>query len=203
MFFQAIGVAALGKPVLALGIIASAFGAAGSLDNVEHRTPNLPGRETATPQTTHSFEALLSECVARYKRSATNTKEACDLAIAASGLSADAFAAKYRSLLVPPAQKTEKPAPREDGDPKAHDHTEADDRADAQHSRPKGQGVRREVRGTQDTEDKRTRDFRSGAQRFQPDLQDRARVEGLSEAPPRVRALRSRLQLRAGGTTRR
>ncbi len=111
MFFQAIGVAALGKPVLALGIIASAFGAAGSLDNVEHRTPNLPGRETATPQTTRSFEALLSECVSRYKRGATNTKEACDLAIAASGLSADAFAAKYRSLLVPPAQKTEKPAP--------------------------------------------------------------------------------------------
>src|SRR5438045_5427896 len=106
MFFQAIGVAALGKPVLALGIIASAFGAAGNLDNVEHRTPNLPGRETATPQTTRSFEALLSECVSRYKRGATNTKEACDLAIAASGLSADAFAAKYRSLLVPPGQKT-------------------------------------------------------------------------------------------------
>ena len=112
MFFQAIGVAALGKPVLALGIIASAFGAAGSFDNVEHRTPNLPGRETATPQTTRSFDALLSECVSRYKRGATNTKEACDLAIAASGLSADDFAAKYRSLLVPPAKKPRNPRRR-------------------------------------------------------------------------------------------
>src|SRR5438067_2957069 len=111
MFLHVLGVAALGKPVLALGIVASAYGAAGSLAHVEHRTPNLPARESAAPQTTRSFDALLSECVARYKRGATNTKEACDLAIAASGLSADAFSAKYRSLLVPPAQKTEKPAP--------------------------------------------------------------------------------------------
>jgi hypothetical protein len=110
MFFHVFGVAALGKPVLALGIIASAYGAAGSFDYAEHRTPNLPARETASSQATLSFDALLGECVSRYKRGASNTKEACDLAIAASGLSADAFAAKYRSLLVPP-QKTEKPAP--------------------------------------------------------------------------------------------
>ena len=64
----------------------------------------------AKPQTTTSFEALLRECVARYKRGATNTKEACDRAIAASGLSTDAFVAKYRSLLVPPT-KTETPKP--------------------------------------------------------------------------------------------
>jgi len=111
MFLHVLGVAALGKPVLALGIIASAYGAAGSLAYAESRTPNLPARESARPQTTLSFDALLSECVSRYKRGASNTKEACDLAIAASGLSADAFAAKYRALLVPPAQKTEKPAP--------------------------------------------------------------------------------------------
>ena len=110
MFFQAIGVAALGKPVIALGIIASAFGAAGSLDNVEHRTPNLPAVETARPQTNRSFDALLSECVSRYKRGATNTKEACERAIAASGLSTEAFVTKYRSLLVPPV-KTETPKP--------------------------------------------------------------------------------------------
>lgn len=63
-----------------------------------------------TVPTKTSFEALLSECVARYKRGATNTKEACDRAIAASGLTTDAFVAKYRSLLVPPA-KTETPKP--------------------------------------------------------------------------------------------
>jgi hypothetical protein len=110
MFFQVIGAATLGKPVLALGIIASAYGAAGSFDQAEHHTTTPPARETARPETTVSFDALLSECVARYKRGATNTKEACDKAIGASGLSADAFAAKYRSLLVPPAAKTEKPA---------------------------------------------------------------------------------------------
>src|SRR6266550_3247601 len=110
MFLHIFGVAALGKPVLALGIIASAYGAAGSLSYAEHRTPNLPARETATPQATPSFDALLSECVSRYKRGATNTKDACDRAIAASGLSTEAFFAKYRSLLVPPA-RTESPKP--------------------------------------------------------------------------------------------
>jgi hypothetical protein len=111
MFFHVIGFATLGKPVLALGIIASAYSAAGTFDQAEHRTTTPPARETARPQTTASFDALLSECVSRYKRGATNTKEACDMAIAASGLSADAFAAKYRSLLVPPTSKSEKPAP--------------------------------------------------------------------------------------------
>src|SRR5207237_3126502 len=78
----------------------------------EKPAPTSAPRTTKTaPPTTVSFEALLSECVARYKRGATNTKEACDKAIAASGLTADSFAAKYRSLLVPPALKTEKPAP--------------------------------------------------------------------------------------------
>jgi len=109
MFLHVFGVATLGKPVLALGIIASAYGAGTALARSEHRVPNPPAHEIAT--TTRSFDALLSECVARYKRGATNTKEACDKAIAASGLSADAFAARYRSLLVPPAPKTEKPAP--------------------------------------------------------------------------------------------
>ena len=109
MFLHMFGVAALGKPVLALGIIASAYGAGTAVATSEHRVPNPPAHEVAT--TTRSFEALLSECVARYKRGATNTKEACDKAIAASGLTTDAFAARYRSLLVPPTPKTEKPAP--------------------------------------------------------------------------------------------
>ena len=123
MFLHMFGVATLGKPALALGIIASAYGAGTALATSEYRAPNPPARETARPQTTPkptpaavtatttlSFDALLSECVARYKRGATNTKEACDRAIAASGLSTDAFVAKYRSLLVPPA-KTEAPKP--------------------------------------------------------------------------------------------
>jgi len=109
MFLHMFGVATLGKPALALGIIASAYGAGNAIATSEHRVGNPPAHEIAT--TTRSFEALLSECVARYKRGATNTKEACDKAIAASGLTADAFAATYRSLLTPPAPKTEKPAP--------------------------------------------------------------------------------------------
>ena len=129
MFLHMFGVAALGKPALALGIIASAYGAGNALATSEHRVPNPPAHEIAT--TTRSFEALLSECVARYKRGATNTKEACDKAIAASGLTADAFAATYRSLLVPPTKSaTAKPtatpkattAPKLDtSDPKVKD----------------------------------------------------------------------------------
>ena len=130
MFWYLFRVATLGKGALALSIVASAYGA-GSLEMPESRIPKPSAHveaahETPRPQTTSlpapktekpapmakpetstvSFEALLSECVARYKRGATNTKEACDRAIAASGLSTDAFVAKYRSLLVPPT-KTE------------------------------------------------------------------------------------------------
>ncbi|TMF60970.1 MAG: hypothetical protein E6I14_09795 [Chloroflexi bacterium] len=50
------------------------------------------------------------EARARYKRGATNTKEACDRAIAASGLSTEAFVAKYRSLLIAPT-KSDAPKP--------------------------------------------------------------------------------------------
>jgi hypothetical protein len=124
MFSQLLSVATLGKGALALSVVASAYSGAG-VEKTEYRTPSLPAHETTRPQTTPKptpaaerptttalpFDALLSECVSRYKRGATNTKEACDRAIAASGLSADAFFAKYRSLLVPPAPKTEKPAP--------------------------------------------------------------------------------------------
>jgi hypothetical protein len=131
MFLHALGVATFGTPAIALGILASAFGAGGS-DQPEYRPTTPPARETARPHTTSpapvitprttktpapataatsvTFEALLSECVARYKRAAPNTKEACDRAIAASGLTTNAFLAKYRSLLVPPA-KTETPKP--------------------------------------------------------------------------------------------
>ena len=79
--------------------------------------PKKPETTTAKaePKTTTSFEALLGECVARYQRAADNTKEACERAIAASGLTTEAFAAKYRSLLVPSTTKprtteTQKPA---------------------------------------------------------------------------------------------
>src|SRR5205809_1365652 len=122
MFWHFFAVATLGKPAIALAIIASAYGAGSALVSSEYRTPNPSAHGTARPQTSPkptpaavpttaalSFDALLSECVARYKRGATNTKEACDQAIAASGLTPDAFAATYRSLLVPPAPKTEKP----------------------------------------------------------------------------------------------
>jgi len=71
----------------------------------------VPATSAGPTTTTVPFEALLKECVARYKRGAANTKEACDRAIHASGLSTDAFFATYRSLLVPPAPKSEKPAP--------------------------------------------------------------------------------------------
>ena len=114
MFWHLFGVATLGKPVLALGIIVGAYGAGNAVVASEYRTPNPPAHETARPQTspkptpaaepaatTLSFDALLSECVARYKRGAANTKEACDKAIAASGLSMDAFVAMYRSLWLP------------------------------------------------------------------------------------------------------
>ena len=111
MFLHIFGAATVGKPVLALGILASAYSAAGSFDNMEYRTPTPPARESASPQTTTSFDALLSECVSRYKRGATDTKEACERAIVASGLTTEAFFAKYRPLLVPQSSKTEKPAP--------------------------------------------------------------------------------------------
>src|SRR5437773_12380029 len=97
MLLHVFGVATLGKPVLALGIIASAYGAGSAVATSEHRVPNPPAHEIAT--TTRSFEALLSECVARYKRGAANTKEACDKAIAATGPPPDAFAAPSRPPL--------------------------------------------------------------------------------------------------------
>src|SRR5438046_9436249 len=119
MFWHFFAVATLGKPAVALAIIASAYGAGSALLSSDSRTPNPSAHATArqqtSPKTTSaavpttaapSFDALLSECVARYKRGATNTKEACDRAIAASGLSTDAFVTKYRSLLVPPTKTT-------------------------------------------------------------------------------------------------
>src|ERR1700738_1182215 len=42
MLFNVLGLAALGKPVLALGIIASAYGAATSFDESEHHTTTPP-----------------------------------------------------------------------------------------------------------------------------------------------------------------
>ena len=60
---------------------------------------------------TSTFEALLKECVARYARAASNTKEACEAAIRASRLDTDAFWAKYRSLMIPPAKPSTEATP--------------------------------------------------------------------------------------------
>src|SRR5207244_5582477 len=105
------------KAIAASGLSADAFAARdGPLlvppaPKTEKLAPTSTTRTSATTvPTTVSFEALLSECVARYRRGATNTKEACDRAIAASGLSTEAFVAKYRSLLVPPT-KSDAPKP--------------------------------------------------------------------------------------------
>jgi hypothetical protein len=109
IFSQFLSVATLGKSALALSVVASAY-SGGGFDTRPQATP-MPTTAVELRTTALSFDALLSECVSRYKRGATNTKEACDRAIEKSGLSADGFAAKYRSLLVPPATKTEKPTP--------------------------------------------------------------------------------------------
>jgi len=122
MFFHLFRLATMAKGALALSLVAGAYGA-GSSDVQEYRVRTTPVHVEATldpavsaqPATTteppSSFEALLQECVARYSRAAENTKDACERAMAASGLGADAFWAKYRSLLVPPAAKTDKPVP--------------------------------------------------------------------------------------------
>src|SRR5207253_3475790 len=68
-------------------------------------------KELPKTEPTTSFEALLKECVARYARAASNTKEACEAAIRASGLDTDAFWAKYRSLMIPPAKPSTKATP--------------------------------------------------------------------------------------------
>src|SRR5438552_598506 len=129
-FFQLFRLATLAKGALALSLVAGAYGV-GNSDVQEYRVrtnsahveathePTTSAEPTAKPEpkkidpataaTTPSFEALLKECIARYSRAADNTKEACEAAMVASGLGADAFWAKYRSLLVPPA-KTDKPA---------------------------------------------------------------------------------------------
>jgi len=130
-FFHIFRLATLAKGALALSLVAGAYGV-GDADAQEYRVrtnsahveathepttgaeptakPEPKKSEEATTKTTPSFEALLKECVARYSRAAENTKEACEAAMVASGLGADAFWAKYRSLLVPPAAKTERPA---------------------------------------------------------------------------------------------
>jgi hypothetical protein len=131
-FFHLFRLATLAKGALALSLVAGAYGA-GNSDVQEYRVrtngahveathePTTKAEPTAKPEpkksdenttaTTPSFEALLKECIARYSRAAENTKEACEGAIAASGLGADAFWAKYHSLLVPPVAKTDRPAP--------------------------------------------------------------------------------------------
>jgi len=118
MIFHLFRLATMAKGALALSLVAGAYGA-GNSDVQEYRvrTTHVHVEATASaqpataPEPTPSFEALLQECVARYSRAAENTKEACERAMAASGLGADAFWAKYRSLLVPPVVKTDKPAP--------------------------------------------------------------------------------------------
>jgi hypothetical protein len=122
MFFHLFRLATMAKGALALSLVAGAYGA-GNSDVQDYRVRTTPVHVEATPEPaasaqpetttepTPSFEALLQECVARYSHAAENTKDACERAMSASGLGADAFWAKYRSLLVPPAAKTDKPAP--------------------------------------------------------------------------------------------
>jgi hypothetical protein len=110
MLSQFLSVATMGKGALALSMAASAY-SGGNPDTRPHTTPMPTIAVESRTTTALSFEVLLRECVSRYQRGATNTKDACDRAVEKSGLSADAFVAKYRSLLVPPATKTEKPAP--------------------------------------------------------------------------------------------
>src|SRR2546426_1386338 len=129
--FHIFRLATLAKGALALSLVAGAY-SAGNSDVQEYRVrassahleathePTIKAQPTAKPETkrdgevstetTPSFEALLKECVARYSRAAENTKDACERAMAASGLGADAFWAKYRSQLVRPVAKTDKPA---------------------------------------------------------------------------------------------
>jgi hypothetical protein len=109
MYWQFFSVATVGKGALVFSLVASAYGGA-SLETPRPRTAQ-PTPAAKVETSTVSFEALLSECIARYKRGASNAKETCEHAIAASGLDSAAFAAKYGSLLVPPAPKTEKPTP--------------------------------------------------------------------------------------------
>ena len=97
------------EAITASGLDADAFWAKyGPLFTSERAKTSEPAKTTvpATP-----FEALLKECVARYARAASNTKEACEAALRASGLDADAFWAKYGPLMVPAKTKTENPKP--------------------------------------------------------------------------------------------
>jgi hypothetical protein len=69
----------------------------------------VPETKTTAPAT--GFAELLKECVARYARAAGNTKEACEAAIRASGLTTEEFWARYHALMVPPAKPTTTPKP--------------------------------------------------------------------------------------------
>src|SRR5438552_5949069 len=51
MFWHFFALATLGKPAVALAIIASAYGAGSALVSSDYRTPNPSAHETARPQT--------------------------------------------------------------------------------------------------------------------------------------------------------
>lgn len=133
MFFHLFRLATLAKGALALSLVAGAYGA-GNADVQEYRLRTTAGRVDPTHEPTpkpepaakpeprkdvedseksarSSFEALLKECVGRYSRAAENTKEACERAMAASGLDANAFWAKYGSYMTPPSTKPTKTEP--------------------------------------------------------------------------------------------
>ena len=103
-------IAAVAKFFFAAGLVAGASGA-GNVDLPEWHLPKAPvhtektHEPQASPEATktperYSFESLLKECVTRYTGHLDGAKDVCTAAIAASGLEADAFWAKYRSLLV-------------------------------------------------------------------------------------------------------
>src|SRR5947208_595850 len=110
-------IAAVAKFFFAAGLVAGASGA-GNVDLPEWHLPKAPvhtektHEPQASPEATktperYSFESLLKECVTRYTGHLDGAKDVCTAAIAASGLEADAFWAKYRSLLVKELPKTE------------------------------------------------------------------------------------------------
>jgi hypothetical protein len=70
-----------------------------------------PKTEPKKTDPSTSFDALLKECAALYVKSAEGAKAACEKAIKASGLSADAFWTKYSYKLVVPTPKPVKTEP--------------------------------------------------------------------------------------------
>src|SRR5437762_2395300 len=187
MFWHFFALATLGKPAVALAIIASAYGAGSALVSSDYRTPNPSAHETGAAD-----DGIARGAPQRVRRPLQAWRDEHKGRLRSRDRSQRTLhGGLRRQVPVAPHSANEEQCSETHGDP------EADDRAKARYVRPEGQGMPREIRSPQDTEDGRPQDVRSRAQHLQADLHDRARDEGLNAAPPRVRSLRSRLQLRA------